>query len=30
MVDLRNVYPAAEVEAAGFTYRGIGRGMPVA
>lgn len=30
MVDLRNVYPAAEVEAAGFTYRGIGRGMPLA
>ncbi len=29
MVDLRNVYPAAEVEAAGFTYRGIGRGMPL-
>ncbi len=30
MVDLRNVYPAAEVEAAGFTYRGIGRGIPLA
>ncbi len=28
MVDLRNVYPADEVEAAGFTYRGVGRGTP--
>lgn len=28
LVDLRNVYPPALAEAAGFTYRGIGRGMP--
>src|SRR5680860_95142 len=28
LVDLRNVYQPALAEAAGFTYRGIGRGMP--
>ena len=27
-VDLRNVYPPAEVAAAGFAYTGIGRGRP--
>lgn len=28
MVDLRNVYQPALAEAAGFVYRGVGRGMP--
>jgi len=26
LVDLRNVYQPAHAEAAGFTYRGVGRG----
>ena len=26
LVDLRNVYKPAEVEAAGFAYRGVGKG----
>ena len=28
LVDLRNIYHAAEAERAGFSYRGVGRGTP--
>jgi UDPglucose 6-dehydrogenase len=30
LVDLRNIYRPDTVEAAGFTYTGVGRGLAVA